>query len=78
MTLFEPITTRPGCSGMWTCWGKSAEDGAFEHAVVRAEGRALLDRHPALQDAASADDRARLDDAEGTDLDIRRRFGPRD
>ena len=50
--------------------GKSAEDGAFKHAVVRAEGRPLLDGHAALQNAARTDDRSRLDDAEGTDLGI--------
>ena len=75
MTLCEPTTTRPGLFGNVDVLGQSAEDGALEHTVVLAERRALFDGHSAIENAAWADDGARLDDAEGTDLDVRADLG---
>ena len=58
--------------------GQPAEDGAFKHVVVGAEGRPLFDGHAAFQDAAWADRHARLRRCKRDRSGHPARFGPWD
>ena len=50
--------------------GESAQDGAFEDVVVRAQRGSVLDDDVTFQDAPWTDGHVRFDDAQRTDADV--------
>ena len=67
IVLPEPMTTRPGCSGMWTCCGSPPRVAPSKTRLFAPSVVPFFHHDAALQDATWTDRRPALDYAKRTD-----------